>query len=148
MLIRYRHHIWINNFQARKDHGFSLSCVFLLFLSLYVVSYSTTPWTAAHQASLSFTISQSLPKQISTESVMPSNHLIHYHPLLFFPSIFATSGSFPNGPPFASGGQSIGASASASILPMNIQGLFLLGLTGLISLLFKECSRIFSSTTV
>ena len=49
---------------------------------------------------------------------------------------------------FTSGGQRIGASASASIFPMNIQGLFILGLTGLISLLFKELSRVFSSTTV
>ena len=111
------------------------------------MSYSATPWTAVHLASLSFTIFQSLLKQISTESMMPSSHLIHYHPLLFLPSIFPTSGSFLNGPPFASGGQSIGASASASVLPMNIQGWFLLGLTGLISLLFKELSRIFSSTT-
>ena len=47
----------------------------------------TTPWTAAHQASLSLTISQSLPKFMSTESVMPSNHLILWHPLLL-PSIF------------------------------------------------------------
>ena len=47
-----------------------------------------TPWTAAHQASLSFTISQSLLKLMSTESVMPSNHLILCHPLLLLPSIF------------------------------------------------------------
>ena len=111
------------------------------------MSYSATPWTAVHLASLPFTIFQSLLKQISTESMMPSNHLTHSHPLLFLPSIFPTSRSFLNGPHFASSGQSIGASASASVLPMNIQGWFLLGLTGLISLLFKELSRIFSSTT-
>ena len=47
-----------------------------------------TPWTAAHQASLSFSISRSLRKLMSIESVMPSNHLILCHPLLLLPSIF------------------------------------------------------------
>ena len=58
------------------------------------------------------------------------------------------SGSFPVSQFFASGGQSIGASASASILPMNIKGWFPLGLTGLISLLSKGFSRVFPSTTI
>uniref|UniRef100_A0AC11DA53 Metabolism of cobalamin associated A n=1 Tax=Ovis aries TaxID=9940 RepID=A0AC11DA53_SHEEP len=58
------------------------------------------------------------------------------------------SGSFPMSWPFASGGQSIGTSASASVLPMSIQGWFPLGLTGLISLLSEGPSRVFSSTTV
>ena len=58
------------------------------------------------------------------------------------------SGSFPMSQFFASGGQSIGASASASVLTMNIQDSFLLGLTGLISLQSKELSRVFSNTTV
>ena len=53
-----------------------------------VVSDSAIPWTAAHQASLSFTDSQSLLKLMSSESVMPSNHLILYHPFLLPPSIF------------------------------------------------------------
>ena len=60
--------------------------------------------------------------------------------------LFPNSRSFPNIWLFGSGNQHIGASASASIFPMNIQGWFLLGLTGLI-LLFKELSRVFSSTT-
>ena len=64
------------------------------------------------------------------------------------PQSFPVSGSFPISQFFASGGQSIGASASASVLPMNIQGWFPLGLTGLISLLSKGLSRVFSSTTV
>ena len=67
--------------------------------------------------------------------VMPSNYLILCHPLLLLPSIFPSVGSFPISRLFASGGQSIGA--SASVLPMNIQGWFPLGLTGLISLLSK-----------
>ena len=61
---------------------------------------------------------------------------------------FPASGSFPMSLLFASGGQSIGASASASGLPMNIQGWFPLGLTGLVSLQSKGLSRVFSSTTV
>ena len=61
---------------------------------------------------------------------------------------FPASGSFPMSWLFASGGQSIGASALASVLPMNIKGWFPLGLTGWISLQSKGLSRIFSSTTV
>ena len=61
------------------------------------------------------------------------------------PQSFLVSGSFSS---FISGGQSNGASASVSVLPVNIQGLFPLGLTGLISLQFKGFSRVFSSTTV
>ena len=61
---------------------------------------------------------------------------------------FPASGSFPMSQFFASGGQSIGISASASVLPMNIQDWFPLRLTGLISLQYKELSRVFSNTTV
>ena len=57
---------------------------------------SATPWTAAHQASLSLTISQSLPKFMSIESVMPSNHLILCCPLLLLPSIFPSTTVFSN----------------------------------------------------
>ena len=64
------------------------------------------------------------------------------------PQFFPAEGSSPKSRLFASGGQSIGASALASVLPMSIQCWFLLGLTGLISLLFKRLSRVFFSTTV
>ena len=64
------------------------------------------------------------------------------------PQSFPASGSFPVSQLFSSGGQSIGASASASVHLMNIQGWFLLGLIGLISLLSKGLSRVFSCTTV
>ena len=64
------------------------------------------------------------------------------------PQSFPASGSFPMSRLFILGGQSIGASASASVLPMNIQSWFLLGLIGLISLLSKRFSRVFSSTTI
>ncbi|MDK6637431.1 hypothetical protein QP221_10230, partial [Streptococcus mitis] len=79
-----------------------------------------TPWTATHQASL-LTNSQSLLKLMSIKSVMPSNHLILCHLPLFCPQSFPASGSLQMSQLFASGGQSIGVSASASVLPMNIQ---------------------------
>ena len=69
------------------------------------------------QASLSITNSQTLFKLLSIASVMPSNHLILCHPLLLPPSIFPTSGSFPMSWFFASGGQSTGVYALASVLP-------------------------------
>ena len=107
------------------------------------------PWTVAHQASLSITNSQSLLKLMSIELVMPSNHLILCCPLLLLPSVFPTaSGSFSMSHFFASGGQSIGVSTSASVLPMNIQDWFPLEWTGWISLLSKGLSRVFSNTTV
>ena len=80
--------------------------------------------------------------------MMPSNHLILCCPLLLLPSIFPASGSFPKSQLFTSGGQSIGTSALPLVLPENIQGWFPLGLTGLISLLSKGLSRLFSSTTI
>ena len=110
----------------------------------------TTPWTAAHEASLSFTISWSLLKLMSIDSVMPSNHLILCHPLSSCLLSFPASGSFLMSRLFASGGQSVGASASASasVLLTNFQGWFPLELTGLISLQSKGLSRVFSNTRV
>ena len=67
-----------------------------LLLRYKVVSDSVSPWTAARQASLSFTISWSLLRLISTEPVMPSNHLVLCHPLLFLPSIFPSIRVFFN----------------------------------------------------
>ena len=106
-----------------------------------------SPWTVAHQATLSFIISQSLLKLMSIESVMPFNHLILCRPLLLLPSIFPSIRDFIVSWLFASGGQSIEASALASVLPMNIQGWFPLGWTGLI-LQSKGRSRVFSRNTV
>ena len=104
---------------------------------------TVTPWTAAHQAFLSFTIPWSLLKLISIESVMPSNHLILCHTLLLLSSIFPASGCFLRSQFFASGGQSIGVSVSASVLPMNIQDWFPLGWTGWIFLQSKGLSSLF-----
>ena len=95
--------------------------VFFWFVvqSLSHVQFFGTPWTAACQASLSFIISWSLPKLVSIESMMPCNHLI-----LCFPSPPSLDLSQHQGlfKLFASSGQSIRASASASVLPMNFQG--------------------------
>ena len=79
---------------------------------------------------------------------MRSSHLILCHPLFLLPSTFPSIRSFPMNWLFSTGVQSIGVVASASVLPMNIEGWFPLGLTGLISLLSKWLPRIFSSTTV
>ena len=108
-----------------------------------------TPWTAARQVSLSITNSWSLLKLMSIELVMPSNHLI-LCPLSSCFQSFPASRCFPMSQFFASGSQSIGgsASASASVLLVNIQDWFPLGWTGWISLLTKGLSRVFSNTTV
>ena len=83
---------------------------------------------------------------MSIESVMPSNHLILCHSPCSSPESFPVLGSFPMSQLFTSGGQSIGA--SASVLPVNIQGWFPLGSTGLISLLSKGLSKVFTRTTI
>ena len=105
-----------------------------------------TPWTAGRQASMSFCVSQSLLKFMSIRSVMLSNLLISVAPFSC-PQSFPAS-VFSNELLFASGGQRIGASASASVFPMNIQDWFPLGLTGLISFQSKGLSGVFSSTTI
>ena len=115
--------------------------------SLSGVQLFATPWTVARQASLFITNSQSLLKLMSIESVMPSTPLILCRPLLRLQS-FPASGSFPVSQVFASGGQSIGASVSASVLPMKIQGWFPLGWTGWMSLQSKGLSTVFYNTTV
>ena len=115
---------------------------------LRCVQIPVTPWTVALQAPLSSPSFQSLLKFMSIESVILSNHLILCCPFSSCLQSFPASGSFPMSWLLASGGQSIGVSTSASVLPMNIQDWFPLGLTGLISLQSKGLSRAFSSTTV
>ena len=116
----------------------SPSCVWLFAI----------PWTAAHQASLSIIKSQSLLKLKSTELVRPFNHLILCCPLFLLPSIFPSIRVFTSESVLRIRWPSIGVSASASVLPMNIQGWFPLGWTGWISLQSKGLSGVFSSTTV
>ena len=102
---------------------FYSSHVWKLYFYVVVQSFScirlfTTPWTAAWQTSLSFTVSWSLLKPMYIKSYMTSNHLILCRPLCLQSS--PASGSFPVCWLFISGGQSIGASSSASVFPMNI----------------------------
>ena len=95
--------------------------VFVVVQSLSHVQLFATPWTAAHQAPLSSTITRSLHKFTSIESVIMSNHLILCRPLLLLHSIFPAAGSFTISQHFASGGQNVGALSLAPVLPMNIQ---------------------------
>ena len=106
-----------------------------------------TPWTAARQASLSITNCQSLLKPMCIESVIHPTISSSVIPFSSCPQSFPVSGSFPMSQLFASDSQSIGVSASTSVLPMNTQDWSPLGWTGLISLLSKGVSRVFSNTT-
>ena len=103
--------------------GALLKTLFSSVQSLSRVRLFVTPWTTARQASLSFTISQSLLKFISIELVMPSNHLIPCQPLLLPPSIFPSISLFHWVNSSHSGGQRIGVSASASVLLNEYSGL-------------------------
>ena len=94
------------------------------------------------------TISSSVVPFSSCPQSYPASGLTLCHPLLFSVQSFPTSGSFSINRLFLSDGQSIGASVSASVLPINIQGWFPLGLTSLISLLSKGLSRVFSSSSL
>ena len=118
--------------------------------SLSGIWLSASLRTAACQAPLSFTICQSLLKFMSIESnhLTLSHHLVLCSSLLLCPQSCPPSGSFPMSRLFTSGGSSIRASASAPVLPMNIQNWFPLWLTGLISLQSKRLSRISSAITV
>ena len=117
--------LWI----SLKEHTTASYVVQLLSpVQLFV-----TPWTAAHQASLSFTIFLSLLKLMSTESLIPSNSLILCLPLLLLLSIFPSIRVFSNESVLHIRWPKIGVSASASIFPMYIQSWFPLELTALIS---------------
>ena len=120
----------------------------LLLFSRPVMSNSATMWTAARQASLSS------PSPRACSNSCPLSQW--YHPTISSSVVpfssclqaFPASGDFLMSWLFASDGQSIGASTSGSVLPMNIQDWFPLGLTGLISFQSKGLSRVFSNTTV
>ena len=90
-----------------------------------------TPWSAAHQASLSITNSWRLLRLMSIESMMHPTMLASVIPFSSCLQSFPTWGSFPKSQLFPSGGQSFGASASALVSPINIQDWFPLGLTSL-----------------
>ena len=109
--------------------------------SLSRVWLFATPWIAAHQASLSGTISRSLIKLMSIESVLPSSHLIVVH-FSSWPQTLPASESFPMSQLFTWGGQGIGVSALASVLPKNTQQWSRLGWTSWTSLQSKGLSRV------
>ena len=117
----------------------------------YSVSMSDSLWPHGLQYAklpLSITNSQSLPRLMSIESVIPSNHCILCRPLLLPPSIFPSIRIFSSESALHIRWPSIGVSASTSVLPMNTQDWSPLGWTGWISLQSKGLARVFSNTTV
>ena len=122
--------------------GSSFSSVQLLSrVQLFV-----TPWITARQAFLSITNSRSSLQLMSIESVMSFSHFVLCRPLLLLPQSLPESESFPMSQLFAWGGQSIGVSALASVLPKNTKDWSPLEWTGWISLQYKGFSRVFSNT--
>ena len=103
----------------------------LFFVQLLSHGVLCDPWTVA-QVPLLFTVSWSLLTLIAVESVMLSNHFILSLPLLLLPKVFLNIRSFPVSQLLTSGGHTVGASPSATVLPVNIQGSFPLELTSLI----------------
>ena len=130
------------NFYGSSGNSIQPQCSSVQLLSH--VWLFVTPWTAAYQASLSITNSWSLLKHQWCHPTISSSVV----PFSSYLQSFPAPGSFPMSQFFPSGGQSIGVSASASVLLMNIQDWFPLGLTGWISLQSKGLSKVFSSTTV
>ena len=131
--------------EREKERAWFLPfCIHVVQLLSHVWLFAT-PWTVALQPSLSFTVSQDLLNLVFIESMMISNQLIFCCPFLLLLSIFPSSRFFPTSWLFTSGSHSI--EVSASVLLMNIQGWFPLGLTGLISLQSKGLSRVFWSHT-
>ena len=133
--------------------GTLLQVIKLLCLSFVVIQLLSHVWLWPHQLQHVSLPYPSLPPGVCSNSCPLSKwcHLTissSVNPFSSCPQSLPASGSFPTSQLFEIGGQSIGASASASILPMNIQGWFPLELTGLISFQSKELSRVFSSTTV
>ena len=140
--------ITIKEIKSKLQWGITSHWSELLLFSHSVMSDSCNPMDCSTPGFPVLHYPQSLLKLMSIESVMPSNHLILCHPLLLLPSISPSIKVFSNELALCIRCQSIGASAPASVLPMNVQGWFPLGLTGLIFLLSKGLSRVFSSTTV
>ena len=141
--------LWVGVMSENKEHFLnwhyyiqSVSSVAQSCLTLCNLMACSTPGLPVHYQLKEFT--QTHVHWVS-DTIQPPHSL---SPLLFLPSIFPPSGSFQISQLFASGSQSIRASASVSVLPMNNQGWFPLRLTGLIFFLSKRFSRIFSTTTV
>ena len=141
------YYYWV--FQKEKNcrllNHDTICCCSVARLCLWLFA---TPWTAAHRASVSFIISRSLLKLLSIDTVMPSKNLILCCPVLLLPSMFSSIRIFSNKSTLHIKWSKYGASALASVLPMNIQNRFPLGLAGLISLQSRGILRVFSSTTI
>ena len=140
--------LWLSlrhKIQRLHCHVLSFFVVIVFVQSLSHVPLFETQWNIARQTPLFFTISCSLLKFVSIELAMPSNHLILFCSLLLLPSIFPSIRFSPMSWLFTLSGQSIGNSASASVLPMNIQDRFPLRWTALISLLSKGLSTVLST---
>ena len=127
----------IKQFISKMQHQFS---------SINHVRFFVTPWTAAPQASLSITNSGSLLKLMSIELVMPSNHFILCHPLLFPPSIFPSIRVFTNESVFRISWPKYWSFSFSISTSNEYSGLISLGMTGLISLKSKGLSRVFNIT--
>ena len=134
--------------QNYPPHGYNMVLRFPVVQSLNHIWLFAVPWTTAHQASLSFTISWILLRLLSIESVMPSNHLILCHPLLLLHPIFPSIRVFSNELALSIRWPKYWSFRFTSVLPLNIQDWFPLGLTTLITLLSKGFSRVFSNATV
>ena len=139
-----------NGVHFRKPTGNNGKDIFTCYCLINVMSDSCDPMDSSTPG---FSVLHYLSPRVCSNSC-PLSHWCHpiissfATPFSSCCQAFPASGSFPVSWLFLSGGQSIGASASASVLPMNIQGSFPLVLTGLISLLFKGLSRVFSNTTI
>ena len=144
-------HLELSGLQNCGECVYCLSHLVYQFSSVQLLSHVQlfeTPWTAACQASLSITNSQSLLKPMSIESVMPSNHLILCCPLLLPLSILPSIRVFFNESVLHVRWVKYWSLSLTSVFPMNIQDWFPLGITGWISLQSKGLSRVFSNTTV
>ena len=134
----------------RRDQVPRLLCTFACGSCCSVAKSSLTLCNAMACSTPVFPVLHYLEslKLTSTESVRPANHLILCHPLLFQPSIFPSIRVFSNGSALCIRGQSTGASASASVLPVNIQDWFSLGLTSQTSPISKGLSRVLPKPSI
>ena len=147
-IFRMKHTLLITTWDTAIQEGVAFFSNLSSVQLLSHVWLFATPWSAAHQASLSFTNSWSLLKLMSIKLVMPPNHLILCHPLLFLPSIFPSIRDFSNESVLHIRWPNYWSFSFNIVLPMNIQDLFPLGWTGWIFLLTKGLSRVLSNSTV
>jgi len=144
-----QHHRLLERYQTKVQWGItSCKSEFSSVQFLSCVKLFAAPWTAAHQASLSITNSQSLLSSCLLRQWCHLTISCSVFPFSSHLQSFPASGSFQMSQFFTSGGQSIGVSTSASVLSIKIQDWFPLGWTGWISLQPKGLSRVFSNTTV